>query len=91
MATKTISIELDVYERLRHLKSGPGESFSQVLRRELPEPQYWTAVDFLQAIESGAWKGLGLSEKGLQIVEEADRMDAPPTGQLAVDDRRESR
>jgi hypothetical protein len=35
VATKTISIQLDVYERIRQLKKSPSESFSQVLRREL--------------------------------------------------------
>ena len=33
MATKTISLELDAYERLRRFKISPRESFSQVVRR----------------------------------------------------------
>jgi predicted CopG family antitoxin len=37
MATTTISINQDAYERLKRLK-GPGDSFSDVLLRELPEP-----------------------------------------------------
>jgi len=79
MATKTISIELDVYERLRRLKSVPGESFSQVLRRSLPGPSYWTGADMLKAIESGTWKGLGISDEGLRIVEEVTNTDSPPS------------
>jgi len=78
MATKTISIELDVYERLRSLRSRPSESFSQVLRRELPTPRYWNAGDLLRAIEVGEWGGIGLSEEELRRVEEAEKMDAPP-------------
>jgi predicted CopG family antitoxin len=37
MATTTISISEAAYRRLKRLK-GPGESFSDVLLRELPEP-----------------------------------------------------
>jgi hypothetical protein len=33
MATKTISLELDAYEKLRRAKRDPGESFSSVVRR----------------------------------------------------------
>ena len=33
MATKTISLELDAYEKLRQAKRGPRESFSSVVRR----------------------------------------------------------
>ncbi len=78
MATKTISIELDVYERLRRLKSSPSESFSQVLRRALSGPRFLTAGDLLNAIEAGEWRGLGLSEQGILAVEEAERTDPPP-------------
>ena len=78
MATKTISIELDVYERLRSLKATPSESFSQVLRRELPGPDYWTAKDLLNAIDSGKWTGLGLTEESLSQIEEAESLDLPP-------------
>jgi hypothetical protein len=38
MATTTISIATDVHERLCRLRSRPKESFSAVLRRELPQP-----------------------------------------------------
>lgn len=38
MATTTISIATDVHERLRKLRLRPQESFSEVLRRELPDP-----------------------------------------------------
>jgi len=41
MATKTISIELDAYEKLAAAKTGSRDSFSKVIRRthfELPTP-----------------------------------------------------
>jgi hypothetical protein len=37
VATKTISVDLEAYERLRVAKL-PGESFSQAIRRLLPAP-----------------------------------------------------
>jgi hypothetical protein len=33
MATKTISLEIDAYEKLRRAKRSPRESFSSVVRR----------------------------------------------------------
>ena len=33
MATKTITLELDAYEKLRHAKKSDRESFSEVVRR----------------------------------------------------------
>jgi predicted CopG family antitoxin len=68
MATKTISIELDVYERLRALKRSPSESFSMVLRRELPHPMGASAADVLiWSEEPGGILGMG--EEGLARVE----------------------
>ena len=51
MATKNITIEMDVYERLKAMK-GPSESFSQVLRRAIPAPRASiTACDLLKLVE----------------------------------------
>jgi|GEM_PF-1276912 len=44
----------------------------------MPEPRYWTAGDLLDAIQSGQWNGLGLSEDALQFIEEAKKTDRPP-------------
>jgi predicted CopG family antitoxin len=46
MATKTISLEIDAYERLRAAK-GPGESFSDVVRRATFPKKTLTGHDLL--------------------------------------------
>lgn len=51
MATKTISLELDAYERLKAAK-GPGDSFSDVVRRAIfPKPAL-TARELLSQLKS---------------------------------------
>jgi predicted CopG family antitoxin len=67
MATKTISIEIDVYERLKALKSTSSESFSQVLRRELPRQRGLPVSELLKRAENGAF--LNMNEEGLANVE----------------------
>jgi len=74
MATKTISLELDAYERLRNSKK-PGESFSAVVRRaEFPDAAP-TGADLLKWIQQG---GSGISKAYLDEVEDAKRGDQPP-------------
>lgn len=51
MATKTISLELDAYERLKAAK-GPGDSFSDVVRRAIfPKPAL-TARELLSQLKA---------------------------------------
>ena len=50
MATKTISIDMEAYERLRRARRDPAESFSRVIKRaEWPTPQR-TAGGLLEAL-----------------------------------------
>ncbi len=49
MATKTLTLELDAYERLRRAKRSPRESFSEVVRR-LPIAVEGITVDELLAL-----------------------------------------
>jgi predicted CopG family antitoxin len=68
MATKTISIELDVYDRLRALRESPSESFSQVLRRELPAVRGESTAEVLRRSQMPGGL-LQLSEEQLQDIE----------------------
>jgi len=65
MATKTISLELDAYEHLKAAK-GPGESFSDVVRRATFRKRPLTAQDLLSRIEK---RGPMFSERDLQDLE----------------------
>jgi predicted CopG family antitoxin len=69
MATKTITLELDAYEKLRAAKKA-GESFTEVVRRaELTEAPL-TGANLLAYIASG---GSGVSDSFLDAAEEAGR------------------
>ena len=74
MATKTITLELDAYEKLRTAKKN-GESFSKVVRRATFADAPLTGADLLAFYRSG---GSGVSEAYLQSIEEATRHDPPP-------------
>lgn len=62
MAVKTITIDMDAYERLAARKR-PGESFSQVIKRTLTNERY-TAANLLANMESVA-----LTESALGAVD----------------------
>ncbi|MFI5385660.1 MAG: antitoxin VapB family protein [Fimbriimonadales bacterium] len=72
MATKTISIEIDVYDQLRARKRTASESFSQVLRRVLSVPKVVTGADIVKLIESGKVPKV-LSDEDLDRLEELQR------------------
>jgi hypothetical protein len=71
MATKTISLEIDAYERLRRAKRTPSESFSSVVRRAVFPDSVSTAGDLLTSVRERT------SKKRALLTEEAmDRLDS---------------
>ena len=74
MATKTISIDLEAYERLRRARRLPNESFSKVIKRaEWPVPPR-TAGALLDAMAKVAL----VDEEVLNRLDAAQASDRPP-------------
>ena len=74
MATKTITLELDAYEKLRQVKRG-GESFTEVVRRAIWLDAPATGEGLIQHFHNG---GSGISDKYLDAVEKAAHHDPIP-------------
>jgi hypothetical protein len=75
MATKTISLEIDAYERLKACKRH-GESFSAVVRRaEFPDSPS-TGRSILQHLRATSARA---PESDLRAIEEAARNEPPPS------------
>ena len=74
MATKTITLEIDAYEKLRFAKRG-GESFTEVVRRAVLVDAPLTGAALREYFRNG---GSGISEKYLDAVEEAAKHDPIP-------------
>lgn len=71
MATKTISLELDAYERLVHAKHGRRDSFSSVVRRAHWDDEPMTGATLLDLMREMIAKGESLLSEA-----DLDRMDA---------------
>lgn len=74
MATKTISLELDAYEKLRAAKRG-GESFSSVVRRAVIPGSVRSGAEVLEYFRS---EGPFFEEAELDAIEVVDARDTPP-------------
>jgi hypothetical protein len=74
MGTKTISIDLAAYERLRRARLRPSESFSQVIKRGRWDEPTSTGAALLQALENAPVP----SDEVLDRLEETQRTDEPP-------------
>ncbi len=74
MATKTISLELDAYERLQGAKRA-GESFSDVVRRARFVEEAPTGEELRAYYRAGGGR---VAERYLAAVEAAAANDVPP-------------
>ncbi|MBT5926369.1 MAG: hypothetical protein HOH33_07095 [Verrucomicrobia bacterium] len=74
MPTKTITLELDAYEKLRTAKKGR-ESFSSVVRRCILPDQPKSGDVLLNFLKS---RNTFLTEEELDAIASVDENDAPP-------------
>lgn len=74
VATKTISIDLEAYERLRRARLAPDESFSRVIKRALWREEVRTAAGLLSALAETPLP----DPDELARLDETQRADAPP-------------
>lgn len=80
IATKTITLEFDAYEKLRNAKRG-GESFTEVVRRAVWVDAPATGETLREYYRNG---GSGVSDKYLDAVEEAAKHDPIPDAPWAA-------
>jgi hypothetical protein len=74
MTTKTISIDLEAYERLRRARLAPDESFSRVIKRARWRNEPKTAAGLLRALQDAPLPDPAV----LDSLDEAQRTDFPP-------------
>ena len=79
MATKTISLRLEAYNKLRAARRYPDESFSQVILRAHWAEETLTGADLLERCREGAH----FREEDLSRVEQLKRDDRPPEDKWA--------
>ncbi len=82
MATKTISLRLEAYERLKRARRFPDESFSEVISRAVWPNQTVTGEELLERI---ARRGATMTEEEAAAVEAAKREVGAPEDKWARD------
>ncbi len=80
MPTKTVSLHIEAYDRLKRARRDPAESFSDVvMRAEWPDMGV-SGGEFLALYER---RGAYFSRETLDRVEDAKALDRPPTDKWA--------
>jgi predicted CopG family antitoxin len=74
MATKTISIDMEAYERLRRARRSPTESFSKVIKRAAWPTPARNAGALLSAMAGAPV----LDEEVFELLDAAQVADRPP-------------
>jgi hypothetical protein len=80
MATKTISLKIEAYERLRAARRYPTESFSEVVLRATWPEDTITAKELLALARS---RGPAFASAELDSIDAARLLDAPPEDKWA--------
>jgi hypothetical protein len=81
MATKTISVRIEAYERLRRAKRDASESFSDVIMRARWDTEPLTGRQLLLTVRE---RGPLYAPEELDVVEEAVSSDQPPEDKWAA-------
>lgn len=82
MASKTISLSIEAYERLRRARRRPNESFSSVVMRARWSDEPVLAGQYLRMVRE---RGPSYSPGELDKVEEARSTDLPPDDKWRTD------
>jgi Putative antitoxin len=80
MATKTISIDLEAYNKLSAARLDPNESFSKVIRRARWDDTAFSGEALLNRLESLP----AISEAALKELELNQQADLPPRDKWSV-------
>lgn len=78
MATKTLSVDLEAYERLRSARVHEKESFSRVIKRAQWLPGEGTAASLLDSVRARGDSEGALSEEELDRLDELQKEEPAP-------------
>jgi hypothetical protein len=82
MSTKTISVHLEAYERLKRAKRSSSESFSDVIMRARWEAEPLSAAAYLRLVRE---RGPVYRADELDVVDAAKAADRPPRDKWTED------